>query len=360
MRFTEVEVAVSVDGSAGPWQVVGAWALNRSGSDPPRLEFPEATWARFVRVTGTIPGAPEPGPVTWELPDAVHVYERATDDTYRSVLGALGSDSPAAIYERLDAPEPIALDPDGGDDADAATDLPLGDGVTDSALVGEDDDWYRVSVPEGETALAFTLAGAPTVDVEVAVFGAEGDEASVDSAGGSTANETTFIAEMEPGSEYLVRITEPPSSIVFAFDTSMSIGQYIPFVTQGVLRYSGEVEQGQETVNIFPFGSQMLLTESSDEAYLLQSAMAHYPHDATSSDAEGALIASMDVLRSQTGAKAVVLITDAQTGPSRDQMTDLWPGLGVVRPRVYAVHIGGGTPIDHSLMQDWAAVNNGV
>ena len=170
----------------------------------------------------------------------------------------------------------------------------------------------------------------------------------------------TVTAVVEPGADYLVRVTEPPSSIVFAFDTSTSIGPYSAAVYAGLVRYAGDVRQGQETVNIFPFGGQMLLDESSDESFLLQAAITNYPQTETSSNAEGALVASMEQLAEQPGARAVMLITDAQTGPTLDELGHLWPQFAAVSPRVYAVHIAGGTPVDQDLMEDWASVNDGA
>ena len=205
---------------------------------------------------------------------------------------------------------------------------PLGTTVTDTAWVGQDDDWYVIDVPTGDRAIAVTLSGGPTIDVDIAMFDAEGGEIPIE-AEDPSATEATFIADVEPGGRYFLRITEPPSSVVFAFDTSMSIGPYTPAVLQGLVRYSGDVEEGQETVNVFPFGAEMLLDEWSDEPYLLQAAITNYPQTATSSDAEGALIASMEELATQPGVKAVVLITDAQNAAN----PDLWPRLAAVQPR---------------------------
>ncbi|MDQ3544863.1 MAG: VWA domain-containing protein, partial [Actinomycetota bacterium] len=276
---------------------------------------------------------------------------------YRSILGEWGHDRREAIYEHLAPAEPITLDPDAGNDADAATPLALASSVTDTAWVGQDEDWYVVDVPDDQHALEVTLSGVPTIDVDVALFDGDGDgdEIALESDEPS-ATEVTFNAVVPTGGEYFVRVTEPPSSVVFGFDTSMSIGPYTPAVLQGLVRYSGDVEQGQESVNIVPFGAEMLLDEWTDEPYLLQAAITNYPQSASSSDAEGALVMSMDELASQPGVKAVVLITDAQNASN----PDLWSRLGAVQPRIFAVHLAGGTPLDQDLMEDWAAVNNGL
>ena len=52
LRTDAVDVAVSVDGPAGPWRDAGHWTLERApdGSVAP-FRFPEETWARSVRLT---------------------------------------------------------------------------------------------------------------------------------------------------------------------------------------------------------------------------------------------------------------------------------------------------------------------
>ena len=51
---------------------------------------------------------------------------------------------------------------------------------------------------------------------------------------------------------------------------------------------------------------------------------------------------------------------EADSGVDASQMAQIWPALDNVQPRIYAVHIAGGEPLDQDLMQDWAAVNNGI
>ena len=58
--------------------------------------------------------------------------------------------------------------------------------------------------------------------------------------------------------------------MVFAFDTSCSIGPLEAAVYQALTRFAGDVLPGRETVNILPFGEQLLLEDWTDESYLLQ------------------------------------------------------------------------------------------
>ena len=244
------------------------------------LTFDAPVWARFVRFTGAAPDAGDPAvEVAAELPDVVRIFERAAGPDYLPAIGEWGQNRHDAMYERLNPPTPVELDADAGDEAEAATVLDIGALHTDSAWVEQDEDWFRVTAPPGEGAVAVTITGVPSVDVDVAVLDMDGTELDSETTA-SAADSITVRAVVEPGADYLVRVTEPPSSIVFAFDTSTSIGPYAAAVYAGLVRYAGDVRTGQETVNIFPFGGQMLLDASSDEPYLLQAAITNYPQTA--------------------------------------------------------------------------------
>ncbi|MEJ7761933.1 MAG: VWA domain-containing protein, partial [Thermomicrobiales bacterium] len=364
VRFDEVTVEVSAESPTGPWTPAGTWRLDRSGPDAPRLDLSRPIWARFVRFTGIAGdgGVPDATTVVWELPGPIGVIERAQDDDYRSILGEWGHYRTEAIYERLVPPPVLTLDPDAGDGAEGATALPLDHRVTDSAWVGQDEDWYRVDVPAGETFLAFTLGGDPSLDVNVALFDGAGSRVSLGQEV-SSARETIFTAAVEPGASYDLRVTEPPSSIVIAFDTSSSLGPYAATFYPALNRYAGDVQTGQEAVNVLPFGTDPLLDTPSDQPYLLQAAVTNYPRTESSSDSEGTLLTAMDDMADQPGTRAIVLLTDAASSPAPEDLALLWPTLGANTPRVFAVHVSGGGPTaatEQHLMQDWAAVNHGI
>jgi hypothetical protein len=118
---------------------------------------------------------------------------------------------------------------------------------------------------------------------------------------------------------------------------------------------------GRESVNILPFGEQLLLDTWSDDPYFLQNTIANYPRTSMSSDAEGAIVTSNEALATRSGNRAIILITDAENSPTVDSMTKLWPGLATTAPRIFAVNIAGSEypPHGQDLMQDWSMVNSG-
>jgi hypothetical protein len=67
------------------------------------------------------------------------------------------------------------------------------------------------------------------------------------------------------------------------------------------------------------------------------------------------MIAAARALASRPGARAMLVVTDAET-MSYHQTSQLWLSLGQVRPTVFTVHVGGGgaPALTTALREDWA------
>ncbi|MEJ7837714.1 MAG: VWA domain-containing protein, partial [Thermomicrobiales bacterium] len=322
----------------------------------------EAVWARFVRVTYLVPADPDGDAAARYvyLPNTVMVFERAVSDEYRSIVGEWGATSSEAIYERLLPEAVLELDTDAGNDQVSATLLPLGTTITNTAWVEQDVDWYQVDAPADAGNLEFTLSGVPSVEVAVDLFDAGGNPVDLRFRE-DTGEAEVFVAEVLAGGSYFLRVTEPPSNVIFAFDTSGSIGPFSSTVYQALGQYTADIQPGQEVVNIVPFGRDVLLADWSGEPYFLQSAITNYPRMEGSSDADGALLTSLTALETQSGSRVVVLITDNETSPSPDQLSQEWLRLEQVKPRIFSIHISGTEEsfYQQDVMQDWSLVNDG-
>ena len=176
----------------------------------------------------------------------------------------------------------------------------------------------------------------------------------------STGPERRVGAPVEPGATYWLRITEPPSSLVIAFDTSSSMGSVLPTVYQAIAGYARDVIPGQEVVNYLPFGEELLIDGWADDPYVLLQAINNYPRTASSSNAEEAQLVALEALAGQPGAKAILILTDAESG-SFDRTAELWSMFAGTRPRIFAVHLAASSEPNstQNWMQDWAAVNHG-
>ena len=125
--------------------------------------------------------------------------------------------------------------------------------------------------------------------------------------------------------------------------------------------FAADVTPGEEAVQVVPFEGRPMLPDWADEPFLVRDAIRSYVKDSRSSNAEIALLDGMDLLSTREGARAILLVTDAET-TSHDKSVELWSALGASRPLIFPVHIGGSeTPVlARHLMQDWAASAGGV
>lgn len=362
-QFESVTVEVSSESPIGPWTSLGEFTIERDSGGVATFTLDDRTWARFIRFTGSVPAAEEGvSVVRRELPDQIQVAEAPADGGYRSILGEWGTYQSTATHERQVEPEPITLDADAGNDAASATILAPGDTVTNSAAFGTDEDWYRIAVPPGDGLLTLDLTGIPALGVTATLFDDAGTEIAVDMTT-TSADSLHLEAGVHPGESYLLRVTQPPTSVVCAFDTSGSVGSLVQIIYQGLTRFAADVLPAREFVNIVPFGEGRLLDEWSDQSYLLQSAIAAYPRtsSSSSSEAEEAILIANEGLAAFSGTRAIILITDAESGPTYEIRETLSPSLTAVAPRIFAVGIAGSSnpQLGQDLLQDWSSVNSG-
>jgi hypothetical protein len=103
-------------------------------------------------------------------------------------------------------------------------------------------------------------------------------------------------------------------------------------------------------------GGDFLLKDWSGQPYVLQSTLNDYKRGDNSSASEPALIRATEALADRPGTKAIVLVTDAETGRFDK---GLWPLFDKVRPRIFTIRVGSSHAVAENLMQSWANVNNG-
>lgn len=358
LRFASVEVEVSVDSPLGPWQEVGTWDLARAedGSVAP-FAFAEPTWARYIRFTGE---GPTERKEYRETPVALRILERATDDTYRSITGAWGWTSVPAIREWLQPRDPDAWTArrsaaDGDDHPAVATALAEGVAVDADIQRGLDTDWYTLTIPAGDNTLDLAVEAPPVAGVTVTLTDLAGRDVPLEEVRSSSPTVARYRADVEPGATYLVRVVQPPFSTVFTYDTSGSLGRVLSYVATALRGFAADVRPGEESILIMPFEDGPLLPDWSDDRWLLEDAVAGVSSALGSSAAETSMIAAARALALRPGARAMLVVTDAET-MSYHQTSQLWQSLAQVRPIVFTVHVGGGgaPALTTNLMQDWA------
>lgn len=350
-RFT---VSVSVDSPTGPWVSLGKVEMPDGGGDV-TIQPESPVWARYIRLSNSdVDNA-----ARWYTAKTLRVYEHEPNAGYRSVLGEWGHYSKQGPYEYfVEKRSEVVEDADAGDTRRESTELKAGEEMLGSVSVGQDVDWYKVSVPSGANRLRLDLAGDPTVKTRVHAEDENGGVVLLEMMPESRPHHHVLEAEVEPGN-YYIRIEEPPRSVAFLWDNSGSVGGYINTIYQTMSEFGSGVREGVEFANWLPFGSSDFLLENwSDQPYELRRALTDYARDHSSSNSEEALLIAMKELEHREGTKAIVMLTDGLTF-STNMNTELWQRFAQERPRVFTLELHSGTPSAQDLMQSWANVDAG-
>src|SRR5690606_34895132 len=347
--FDTVEVAVSMTGAAGPWQVVGEWSLGGPATNV-EIELAEPVWARYVRLS-----APKrDGGRYYYPPHKVAVNEAFVADGYLSALAEWGTNARVGPYEHLVSfPDGAAVETaDAGDTSEQASPLAIGHAVTGTGAVADDVAWYCVTVPQGEIHLAVRLGGDRTIAYSYELTMADGRPVAFDAT--NEGDDVVISAYVEPG-DYLLKLEEPKRTVIFAWDTSGSVSAYQPITYSSLASFARGVDGDRESVQLLAFDEpspKWLLPRWSDDPERVQRAITQWHRNADSSNSELALLTAVDALADRDGTKAILFITDAETG-GYDLTTRLWEALSEVRPQVFTFEISSsGRDAAQDLMQN--------
>ena len=364
IRLERLQLAGSMDGPLGPWTPLGTWDLERDQAGavaPFTLEAP--TWARYIRMSGAIPNRRTA--VAVELPGALRVLERPQAQDYRSVAGEWGYGSSAGPFEWQQPVDAVAQGVSVTDDQDGppVQDIVLEPGTPVDGRVarGGDPASYVFTVPQGQRAARIAVSGRPTVGVGLTLLDASGAEVPTTFGPGRVPGTVDHQATVVPGQTYRLLVEQPPFSVVVVYDTSASISGYVPIMSAALRSYTRGIVPGEEAVQLIDLEADPFPDEFSDDPWLIQSQLAAHAGSQTgSSSVEIGLIDALDLLAAREGARAIFLSTDAETSSFLDD-TELWHWLELIRPQIFATHVGGSsTPLSNqALMQSWAASGGG-
>ncbi|MEQ8559145.1 MAG: VWA domain-containing protein [Henriciella sp.] len=318
------------------------------------LRGPVEPWEEIARVD--LPTAPEPGEVIrhalpeyetakavkvdYRMPEAAYVYaprqirllERPEGEDYRSVLGLWGP----YTAERLNAE---ALDREPLASAETSHELLL-DGRHQSGLVEfeERSETWRAELPDGQNILRLTVRGepgfSPTVsatDGTGAVLAPTGIERPVHTA------ETRYTFMTESGGVLDLEISERQRSTVFLFDQSPSVSSYIPMIRRGIVDFADTMVEGRDAVKFKSFGGKWSQEGWYADPNNLRLALSTYKGGDRSS-AEASMVDAAEVLKEQDGSRAIVVISDAETGIA----PELPSALNAAQARVFVLKISSG------------------
>ena len=354
-KITLLTVSVSLDSPVGPWIPIGEWNLGENKTFQPDT----AQWARFVRFSIAAPDKQ----THFTLPDALRVMEVSSSADYRSILTEWGHANQSAYYEHFNGLNTEQLIPVSGNSSrETAHTLPLNKPVTSEVMLDRNEDWYRLEMPAGDNTLVLNLAGDPTVRAVASAETESGEPLVVRKLSQtSTPARHQFEVSAETGSSLYLNIAEPSRNVMFLWDTSASIGTYLPIIYNALGDYAKDLVPGRDAANLLPFGGDVLLQNWYGDPYVLQTIVNDYPRKESSSAAESTLAKATSELAPRAGTKAIVMMTDAATG--RDGR--VWQEFRDVQPRIFGLGVSsegafGSKPAqEQDLMQDWSRVNGG-
>ncbi|MFK8010396.1 MAG: VWA domain-containing protein [Marinicellaceae bacterium] len=353
--FDKVTLYVSMQSPSGPWEKIGSYELNDFYS---KIQLEKETWARYVKFSvGNVPKKEYR-----YLPDQIKIYEKPISSDYLSILGEWGELSKHAIYERLNPPVKIAeRDNENNHTKSTAKELKSGEQVYGQVQLEYADkpDWFKFTVPSGANTLKINLTGNQGIRTELHLEDQNGEEVpSIKTV--SQFDQIIYQITVDSGESYFIKMTEPPRSVIFSWDTSGSTSAYHGTIFEALSQFAEGVIPDRDTINFMPFGNSLLMDQWYGQPYLLKTVLNNYDRKDGSSAAEKTLTKATEELSKRQGSKSIVLITDALTGAS----DKLWPQLNLVKPRIFSIGlINGSSNNTHDtqmdLMQSWSSVNNG-
>jgi len=239
--------------------------------------------------------------------------------------------------------------------------LTSGNEVSGLVQRGKDEDWYKLSVPQGQNRLKLVLSGLPTLLVQPQLIDSTGATVPLEP-GDKDATRVDYSADVAPG-DYLLRVFEPIMSTIVTWDNSGSVSPYAVSIYQALEEFARGVTPQTELVNFLPFQDKrfdLLREEWTDQPAVLSEVLNNYDRADSSSNAEANLHAATNYLKEEQGNKMLLILTDAASGSGDNRQ--LWQSLSKVMPHVFSVELHGGTHFAYQQdkMQDWADVNGGV
>ncbi len=356
-RLSQLRLAVSRNGPVGPWESMGEWQIDAK-QKVSRFSLKTPLWARFIRFSAEVEKTG-----SYDLTGQIRIVEQAAGGSYRSVVGEWGNYSTSGPYEwnsdDLKTAKISAKDQKNSS-KERATRLEFGKSYRGSASLDGQTAWYRLDIPKGSNRLEWELTGYPSLTVRPLLMTHDGKRIPIH-VDRNTGQKASYTADVEDKRSYLLQIEEPPRSIVFTWDNSGSVSPYLPSVYQMLNTFATQVQPSREYVNLLPFqdkAPEMLMEQWSDQPFVIMEALNNYPRNDGSSNAELNLKKSIEALEERDGNRAVIIITDAESGKKSGE-SKLWDPIGRVYPRIFALELHGGKPSSQDKMQDWSFVNSG-
>lgn len=203
------------------------------------------------------------------------------------------------------------------------------------------EDYFRLAIPSADySVLTLDLAGIPNVRTSVDLMTAAGATLQSFDPGDVSARSTAFSWPVSEG-ERLVRVSQPPTSVVLIWDASGSMEGKSEDLRRAVETYVSQVEPS-ERVSLIRFSADpdVLLSTFTSDREELQAATANQFRPFGGTALFDAVSEGLNLLRGRSGNKAIVVMTDGHDTSSRLAAPKFWNRLEAERVRLYTIGLG--------------------
>jgi Mg-chelatase subunit ChlD len=205
-----------------------------------------------------------------------------------------------------------------------------------------DEDFYSLTVPgPGAEVMTLELDGRPNVRTSVALLDETGKELRRYDPTRPPTQKARLSWRVEPG-RYFVRVYEPPSSIVLAWDASSSMRGREQKLKQAIEAYISRVKPSERLQLVqFSRNTKALLPDFTSDPEKLRSALAKQFQLSSGTSFFDAMTNAMALLENVEGNRAIIVMSDGSDSSSRLSYPEFWKKLEEKRIRVYAIGLGG-------------------
>ncbi len=264
-------------------------------------------------------------------------------DGYRSVLARNSVDIVAATAMQQSAPivdvDPLAEN-EPNDFPAQANELAAGrftKGTIDP--LGENDYFKFIVGPGAVRTFSLALLGRPTLRMSLDLTFGPNQLVNFDP-GKKAADRVDYSFAAEPG-EYLMKLTQPPASIVVVWDTSGSMEKRSEDLRAGVEAFIAQVRPS-ERVQLVSFSDTVhtLAPDFTSDIGALSGAAAQHFGPGGGTAIYDAVDRAIQLLENKQGNRAIILMTDGADTNSRLAYPEFWNTVEKKRIRVYTIGLG--------------------
>ena len=218
-----------------------------------------------------------------------------------------------------------------------------------------EEDFFRLTVPApADTVLTFEVAGQPAIRSSVTLQDPGGRTLASLTPRALPGRRAAFSWAVRPG-DHLVRVTEPPASIVLVWDTSGSMDAASVANLKAAVEAYLEGVQPSERLNLIRFSGrpgvkdppyvETLLPAFTSDPARLRAAVRDRFFAKGGTPLYDAVRQAVVLLQQAEGNRAIVLMTDGADTTSRLSYPDFWRLLERHRIRLYTVGLGRDLPV---------------